>query len=359
MSGSQSNLDSIRIRTLSSVSDSDEDDIGEGRDRLYSLSSELSYQPSPLMSPADRPYSMRTCRVGPGLSGEKFDICNVFPEVSSPLRRGSASTDSGGITPQTINPIKKPLKRLVNIVHELVHTEKSFVCDMQKLLTILKEWRYSTHTKVQSVVRSSAYVGVSTAVETINRTSALFLTQLQGSVEGQSEADTDDVLSMYSFLSPTCTDIFNSFILFSSIFPLFSEYFIHHDEFTIMFSSACKESSDFRNFVEGCEKILGGESTLSMVIKPVQRLPRYVMLCKEICDALEKCTLFDISQCESMTEDMMNDLENLFELSEEASKKICDCVHQCNELVQSHQDISRLHELHTLFVDGGTGMWPT
>ena len=69
----------------------------------------------------------------------------------------------------------------------------------------------------------------------------------------------------------TCRAIFNAFHLLCSLFPIFATFIAYHDDFTILFSTMCTDNACFNNFVKSCELMLG-ESTLSLVIKPVQYL---------------------------------------------------------------------------------------
>jgi hypothetical protein len=295
-------------------------------------------------------YNMRMYRTTSQRSVvEQFDICNALDDTEFCGR-------SEAETPNVVaNPVLKPLRRLANIFQELIATETAFVADMSRLLSLLNEWKFCTRHRVKNFVHSGGYIGIRAAVETISRSNSLFLSLMNMAVQDQEEdPDPDDISSLVYFVKPICSGIFKAFLMFSPIFPLYSQYFIYHDEFTSLYSSAYKESPSFRDFMKQNEVTLGCESILSLVIKPVQRLPRYVLLCRELADALQKCVMMDASS--SLSTYDFQSLTSLHGQSQDVLRKISECVQQCNALVQEHQDTTRLHELHGKFAEGGTDM---
>ena len=300
---------------------------------------------------------MRVYRVGDDEGREKFDICNCLEEVAESSRR---TLSSGTIydptsTPQAArNFLLKQLRRLLNITQEVISTEVTFVHDMLKLQTLLQEWKYSTLPKVHEFVHSAAYVGICTSTETIWRVNTLFLEQIKAPMHDLSPPNTDDIVSLCDHVDQTCRAIFNAFHLLCSLFPIFATFIAYHDDFTILFSTMCTDNACFNNFVKSCELMLG-ESTLSLVIKPVQRLPRYVMLCRELHRTLEKCSADHVDPTGVLlAADRCDILPDLYQSCVQVVDRISACVHTCNGLVQEHQDAVRMHELHALFVDGGT-----
>jgi hypothetical protein len=263
-----------------------------------------------------------------------------------------------------VHPLSRPLQTLVKIVEEFVSTETSFVADIGKLKVFLGELRFSVLGGVKAFVASSPYVGVYTSTEAISISNSQFLAGLRGAVDGSAQFKGETVGDLLIYVSELCTRVFKTIDTFTPFFALFSQFIVNHDGFSLLYSTLSFEDPAFSAFLSTCERALG-ETLLSLVIKPVQRLPRYVLLCKEIHVAIAKARFKmenleeeELEEIASVNESMNTDeaLLALVEQSRTVHATLSDCAKDCNNAIRAYQDNARMHDLYRMFVDGGTDL---
>jgi hypothetical protein len=304
---------------------------------------------------------------------EQYDVLGgMSMELSSEhtSSRTSRQHSSNSIDDIPVHPILKPLNKLILILNEFITTERSFVNDMNKLLLLLAELRYSTIVKVREFSNSAAFTGIYFASQTINITNTQFLTSMisasnvvppppapeppsPGSPPAATFGYTDPV-KCCEYSLQFCEGIFHSLKQFAPFFPLFSQFIITHDGLSLLYSTLSFEDPEFTTIMSQYETLLG-ESLLSLIIKPVQRLPRYVLLCKEIHHTLTKayCVSQEIQPPFALSEEDAKLITSLEKRAREIHNLIADCAKQCNNSVRTHQDNLRLHQLYDLFREGG------
>lgn len=276
----------------------------------------------------------------------------------------ASGQESNQDTTETTHPLLRPLQTLVNIVQEFVSTEENFVADIGKLKLFLAELRFSVLGGVKSFVASASYVGVYTSTEAICISNSQFLMGLKKGVDDCVKFKGDTVSELLTYVSALCSNLFKTINRFTPFFALFSQFIVNHDGFSLHYSTLSFEDPSFSAFLSTCERALG-ETLLSLVIKPVQRLPRYVLLCKEIHAVISKArkrleTLGDneVDEMEGVggSSGAKEMLDTLVDHSRSVHASLSDCAKECNNAIRAFQDNARLHDLYRMFVDGGTDL---
>lgn len=289
---------------------------------------------------------------------EQYDVLGGMSLELSSERSTSRQLSSKSFDEAPVHPILKPLQKLILILNEFITTEKSFVNDMNRLLLLLSELRYSTLLKVREFSNSAAFTGIYFASQTINITNTQFL-QSMISASNRSplppELGNTDPVKCCDHSLQFCDGIFQALKQFAPFFPLFSQFIITHDGLSLLYSTLSFEDPEFTSILSQYETLLG-ESLLSLIIKPVQRLPRYVLLCKEIHHTLTKayCVCQEIKSPFVLREEDVAMITTLEKGAREVHNLIADCAKQCNNSVRTHQDNLRLHQLYDMFREGGT-----
>jgi hypothetical protein len=355
------------------VEGNDEDDMQRWTERktLYSLEA--------------KPY------VAPTLleANEQYDVMGgISMELSSAHISRQASSTLSDEAP--VHSLLKPLNKLIKILNEFISTETSFVNDMKRLQLLLIELKYSTLLRVREFSNSAAFTGIYFASETINITNTQFLQAMVAASETSppdeqptlsqplslqssrisSQQDFEDLDKCCDYSLGFCDGVFHALRQFAPFFRLFSQFIVTHDSLSLLYSTLSFEDPEFTSVLTQYEALLG-ESLLSLIIKPVQRLPRYVLLCKEIHQTLSKAysVCQDLRSNQSLSPQSPSSLP-LFTVSEEDAERItaleqkarsvhnliADCAKQCNTSVQTHQDNLRMHQLYDMFREGGTNI---
>jgi hypothetical protein len=323
---------------------------------------------------------------------EQYDVMGgISMELSSAHFSRQPSAQSLDEVP--MHPLLKPLNKLINILNEFISTETSFVNDMNRLLLLLAELRYSTLLRVREFSSSAAFTGIYFASETINITNTQFLHAMISASEiatFPSEGELpppppplsphssvtsrpiafQDPLKCCEYALRFCDGVFEALQRFAPFFRLFSQFIVTHDSLSLLYSTLSFEDAEFTSILSQYETLLG-ESLLSLIIKPVQRLPRYVLLCKEIHHTLSKayCVSQDLRHSPSSPSSSSSAAQPFELRAEDAAlittleqkarhvhTLIADCAKQCNNSVRTHQDNLRMHQLYDMFREGGTNI---
>ena len=141
----------------------------------------------------------------------------------------------------------------------------------------------------------------------------------------------------------------------------------------MLYQNLTTQDEKFKLFLAQCEANVN-QQIMSLIIKPVQRLPRYVLLTKEIQHRLRKLQI--IHQEIRTNEDQQDQIFGLNQTTGIKLKrgmchgryeKICflenwsqnilnmmaDCAQECNNNVRQHQDNLRMHQLQDMFKESG------
>lgn len=176
---------------------------------------------------------------------------------------------------------KKYLNKLANIMKEFVTTESTYVSDVLKLESYLSDCCYSTLKSVRNFVASDAFIGFRITVDNICVANGQFLKLLSNLINQLPSMDipvlVDDNFHSIMNIHNLLCDILSQFTPF---FGQYKHFIILHRPISVLYSNSC-ENGEFQAYTSDCEKAMG-QSLLSLSIKPVQRLPRYVLLCKEM-----------------------------------------------------------------------------
>jgi hypothetical protein len=270
---------------------------------------------------------------------------------------------------KTIESLMKPLTTLSLVLAEVISTEAKFVADIWTLNSLLAELRYSTLASVKSFVDSKFYTGISTATESLKITHSQFLKSMQ-SFQPQSLNNVNDIEEEFAILFSNTTDqcqvIFDAFTRFTPFFSLFSQFIVNHDGLSLLYQSFSTEDENFKSFLINCERNVN-EQLMSLIIKPVQRLPRYVLLTKEIQHRLKKFEIIyeevralegreDFNLCEQrqkLCQSRFHKVRGLEECSQKVLQMMAECADECNDCVRQHQDTLRMHQLHEMYKEAG------
>jgi hypothetical protein len=287
---------------------------------------------------------------------------------------------------KTLSSLIQPLTTLSLVLAEVISTEAKFVADIYTLNSLLYELRYSTLTSVRQFVDSKYYTGISTAAETLKITHSQFLKDMQ-SFHSQAKAGGDggacdthleeEFKVLFGNTMDHCQVIFDAFVRFTPFFSLFSQFIVNHDGLSLLCQTLSLQDEQFKLFLQNCEKNVN-EQMMSLIIKPVQRLPRYVLLTKEIQHRLKKFKIIheEIRALEKQLEEQglaeglpseapkrftmcISRFQRACEL-EEASNRVLqmmtDCAQDCNTFVRQHQDNLRMHQLHDMYKEAGVDL---
>ena len=130
---------------------------------------------------------------------------------------------------------------------------------------------------------------------------------------------------------------------FSHFSPLFAQYkhlIQLHRPITVLYA-ALGDNSSFLKFVTSVEKSLS-QNFLSLSIKPVQRLPRYILLLKEML----KCVHRSVSLFSGMEHEI---LVNTRSSLRNTCVMIANCTLLCNNAMREYEDLQKLHQLDRQF----------
>jgi hypothetical protein len=286
-----------------------------------------------------------------------FDVLTCCLPSLGEDTRSSLQESQSFRRPSSFEDLDSTLTQLSKVAQEFVETEKLFVRDLGKLVVLLTELRYSTLASVREFCQAVPFVGILSSAEVIQTLHSEFLNRILSSPSPLPEAPPIDLLAIDSL----CQRILSSIQLYAPFFPLLAQYVAHHDSFSCLYNRYMSSVDDFNHFLGNSERLMG-ETMASLVIKPVQRLPRHVLLCNELkkiaTKASEKASNYSrLSSADDLLAYPPNMTQALSELTatcEAACRAISGAAHSCNETVRSYQDTLRMHDLHNQLLSGGS-----
>lgn len=183
------------------------------------------------------------------------------------------------------------------------------------------------------------------AADNIKSINSLFLKHIQdhigtlGDIGQARDAMTQDNFSpAIDMLNWLCV----SFDQFSPLFTQYRHLIQLHRPMTILYA-ALGDNNSFLKFVNDVEKSLS-ENFLSLSIKPVQRLPRYILLLKEMLKCVHRSVkLFDGGDHDSLLATRLRLRESCIDIS--------NCTLLCNNAMREYEDLQKLHRLDRQFKD--------
>ena len=207
-----------------------------------------------------------------------FDIMDARP-VSAHILPAQGSMDEADTDIDSL--FLKSLNKLVRVLYEFLETEIKFSTDVNSLKAVLSEIKYSTMSCARMFVSCVPYVGILVSTESIKITSNLLVNLFQESkifpsldING-SVVSYADVSECFDCCNENCKAVFNGLERCAPFFPLYASFIINHDGLSQSYRDFISSDEDFQQYMSSAE-ILVGEAFLSLLIKPVQRLPRYV-----------------------------------------------------------------------------------
>jgi len=237
------------------------------------------------------------------------------------------------------------LEKVLNLLGELISTEVDFVRDVGLLCDFLDECTYCSKTAVHSFVNSTTFIGFRVAADNIKSINTLFLkflTDSIGSVEAIGQARNEMMEDRFSPAIEMLNGLCISFDQFSPLFTQYKHIIQLHRPITILYA-ALGDNKSFSLFVKDIEKTLS-QNFLSLSIKPVQRLPRYILLVKEMLKCVHRSVqLFDGDDQESLLKTRLHLRESCISIS--------NCTLLCNNAMREYEDLQKLHSLDRRFKD--------
>lgn len=221
--------------------------------------------------------------------GERVDLVTALPVVpvsppcsppcSPPSLIVDSIQDSYSDQEDCYGLFLKALNKLVRVLAEFLETEVKFSVDVNKFKTVLTEIKYSTLKSARQVVSSAPYVGILVSTESIKITSNLLVSIFQETSVSPAVDDRGGIVPYTSV--PECLSccvssgmaVFNGLARCAPYFPLFASFIINHDGLCELYREHVAADEDFSEYM-GSVELLVGEGLLSLLIKPVQRLPR-------------------------------------------------------------------------------------
>lgn len=258
------------------------------------------------------------------------------------------SAEEEGGEYQHIAPTYKQLKKLMRVLNEFLSTERTYVNDVLRLQTFFNELLYSTLNPIITFVSSPSYQSIKTSISYIYNIHSLMLHALENAFEEANHefGQHDDIHCFESVLNICCKTL-KLLQQYIPYFPLFSQYIIQHNSVSSLYRDLCADAQ-FQVYITQCEDAIG-ENFASLLIKSVQRLPRYILLCREVYLTIH-----------AAAKDCKEEEHAILRPFEEHAKVVLDAMSdagvQCNTEVRVHQDTLRMHELHKLFQEGGTDL---
>jgi hypothetical protein len=260
--------------------------------------------------------------------------------------------------------IHKEMKKLYHIINEFLSTEISYVHDIHLLSSMLHDCYYCTIPSVKLFVDSKSFGGFYVSCDNIVQINTQFLQELKQITHPLYTINDITDPSQYLNTLLSLVDLLTT--LFSQYFQLFSQYkhFItFHRPLSLLFSSYYANDLDFHQYIDTQQQQSGSDSFLSLSIKPVQRLPRYILLCKEMHNTLHKILqCFHPNTSAASPSDGVGAGKGLGEVAGGGGEyeqiyrarqsiysihaMISNCTLLCNNTMKDYDDLQQLHSLH-------------
>ena len=258
------------------------------------------------------------------------------------IRRESVST-----TQSEDSSLGNHIRKLFLILREVASTESSYVRDLEILSQYLKDCTYSTVDPVRIFVASMPFVGFRVSVDSVLAINTHFCASLDRTLQPllaleestrESNLPPHDILTALTGAMESFCDIFMRYC------PLFAPYqhlILRHGPVTQLFTKLLEDKhKEFQRYITDYEQSVG-QSFLSLCIKPVQRLPRYILLLREV----HNC-------CVSIAEDVAED--STYNASMKSTQKklkdtyvvVSDCTLDCNNAMRAAEDLQKLQDLN-------------
>eukprot|EP00727_Mastigamoeba_balamuthi_P000869 m51a1_g1078 putative pleckstrin domain-containing protein (1242) ;mRNA; r:9775-15834 len=245
-------------------------------------------------------------------SPRRGHVRGAVSDMSPRLRTGThraSSLSSHDNSPRAMSfpGPEKTMTRRAHVVAELLTTEKTYV---RQLSIVVRE--FVEPVKAMAALSAQEQMGICANVDTLAVLHAKFLAQLTARVESWSE---DSVVG-------------DVLIEASKWFKLYKYYINNYDDVHDRIKALKSKVPEFRKLLEKLEysETLESGSLESFLILPVQRIPRYVLLVKEL-----------IKNTPSSHRD--------FQLIEEAMGQILEMADYINEMKRMSENQTRVMEV--------------
>mmetsp|Transcript_8901 Transcript_8901/g.13292 ORF Transcript_8901/g.13292 Transcript_8901/m.13292 type:complete len:532 (-) Transcript_8901:181-1776(-) len=166
------------------------------------------------------------------------------------VKKEKSSSKSKGEKPWTAERTAKAKKKRVPARQEIIDSEQTYMANLNALMSTYVE-------PMTTVVSSEDHKKMFTDVKSIHAFHMLFVPKLKET-----------------------KDIGAAFVKYADYLKIYTEYINHYAE-VINTLSELRKQKKFTNFIRGARKSAKMEIT-SYLIQPVQRIPRYVLLLKEL-----------------------------------------------------------------------------
>eukprot|EP00475_Leptophrys_vorax_P015286 TRINITY_DN21663_c0_g1_i1.p1 TRINITY_DN21663_c0_g1~~TRINITY_DN21663_c0_g1_i1.p1 ORF type:complete len:721 (+),score=193.36 TRINITY_DN21663_c0_g1_i1:1965-4127(+) len=211
-------------------------------------------------------------------------VINPHPPESHPVARhkGTIATASPTVAPPAISIAEddeatKQAKKRINIIKEIVTTEVSY-CEMLGVIMNLYYtplMNLATKNKDKAILTEEEILGVFSNIDVILQINSNFLTSLK---ERVTEAKPDERNAMVGTV----------FKKLGPFFKMYTQYINNHPSAVSRLVNSLYKKEKFKNFLQQNERTASakGLDLESLLITPVQRVPRYKLLL----EVLLKCT---------------------------------------------------------------------
>jgi hypothetical protein len=317
--------------------------------------------------------------------------CNHIP--STPNSSSTTTTPPPSPSQSLHHLLHKEMKKLYHIINEFLSTEISYVHDINLLTSMLHDCYYCTIPCVKLFVDSKSFGGFYVSCDNILQINTQFLEKLKNitvplytinDITAPLSATTADPLptapATATAVVPTVamadqTKYLQTLLsLIDHLTTLFSQYFQHftqykhfitfHRPLSLLFSSFYSDDINFQNYIDTQQQRYGSDTFLSLSIKPVQRLPRYVLLCKEMHNTLHKILQYfhpnthhqhpvagvggvgggagEVEGMEEIYQQIYHARQSIYGIH----TMISNCTLLCNNTMRDYEDLQQLHQLH-------------
>jgi len=217
-------------------------------------------------------------------------------------------------TPKLNQDVKSELYQKERIIEELLETEKKYVFDLSSLVDV-----YQKPLEKLQLIPDQAVKSIFKNVSIIIGTSQKLKDQLTSYYE-----DFRKCSGVYS----GGNSIGKIFLKFAPFLKIYSDFCNGYESVLNQVRTLRKENAKFESFMARAENDIkknGGQSLAGYLIMPIQRIPRYTLLLRELLKVSDR-TLDDYQNLESAIEKLMEttDIVNAKVKKYEAKRKVLD-----------------------------------
>ena len=251
--------------------------------------------------------------------------------------------------------------KIQNLVKELISTEQKYVSDLGVLCKYYEDMRYSIIESCEAFLSFPDTVGLDVALRQIFVLNSQFLERLSHASQVSDEAVAVKKSVQMLLTSNTEPDntlekafvmtvyVLECWSLFIPLFTVYADFMSRHGAVLQRFEKLRETDKSFYMYsTELAQKY--EEAFNSLMIKPVQRLPRYVMLAAELRSAIDHLA-FSVGTIDKRGVSRQL-AEHAAALATAGGEALVTCTRKCNDLIRVYQDNIALHKMYRSVKEG-------